>query len=52
MLKLQQQIYLVKCYGVGETIYQMITHKFYVKYPGIQVTINKQKSKNLRKLVL
>lgn len=46
MLTLQQRIYLIKCYGIGEVSYGHAIELFNIKYPGVYVSIN-----SLRKLV-
>jgi hypothetical protein len=38
MLTLQQRIYLVKCYGIGDVSYQYAINLFHQKYPDVAVT--------------
>ena len=40
MFTLQQRIYLIKCYGIGEVSYKFAIEMFNRKFPGIHVSVN------------
>jgi hypothetical protein len=46
MLTLEQRVYLIKCYGLGQASYSHAIDKFHGKFPMVTISVN-----GLKKLV-